>query len=237
MTAGGTVVATANILCSLPPALARDALHVVLSAEPDLVGLQEWGPRRRRLLAETSGYLWAAPLVGGCPVGVRADRYDLLACRARVLAGPGLCDLGVRRVPLLPARVATLAVLHDRETGRTVSLLSFHLTPGVQRRGGYRADRPRLAARHRREVAALRRLVDEQLALGHVVHAVGDSNFDGLSLPPLTSAWLGREDGPGTLGSARKIDDVHGPGAATSVVLLETPSDHKAVLVTRPDAT
>ena len=140
-----------------------------------------------------------------------ADRYDVLACRARVLAGPGLCDLGVRRVPLLPARVATLAVLRDRETGRTVSLLSFHLTPGVQRRGGYRADRPRLAARHRREVTALRRLVGEQLALGHVVHAVGDSNFDGLSLPPLTSAWLGREDGPGTLGSARKIDDVHGP--------------------------
>lgn len=231
------MVATANILFSLPTALARDALHAVLAAEPDLVGLQEWGPRRRRLLAEAGGYLWAAPLVGGCPVGVRADRYDVLACRARKLAGPGWCDLGVRPVPLLPARIATLAVLRDRETGRTVSLLSFHLTPGVQRRGGYRTDRPRLAARHRQEVTALRRLVGEQLALGHVVHAVGDSNFDGLSLPPLTSAWLGREDGPGTLGSARKIDDVHGPGRAMSVVLLETPSDHKAVVVTRPDST
>ncbi|QWZ09112.1 hypothetical protein KRR39_04690 [Nocardioides panacis] len=235
MTGGRTVVATANILCSLPAAAAREALHVVLAAEPDLVGLQEWGPKRRRLLAETAGYLWAAPLVGGCPVGVRADRYDVLTGRARWLAGPGWCDPGVRPVPLLPARIATLAVLRDRETGRTVSLLSFHLTPGVQRRGSYRADRPRLAARHRQEVIALRRLVAGQLALGHVVHAVGDSNFDGLALPPLTSAWLGREDGPGTLGSARKIDDVHGPGRAASVVLLETPSDHKAVVVTRPD--
>ena len=84
-------------------------------------------------------------------------------------------------------------------------------------------------------MAALHRLVQEQVGLGRVVHAVGDSNFDGLRLPPLTSAWQGREDGPGTLGSRRKIDDVHGPGPATSVTLLDTPSDHKAVIVTRPD--
>jgi hypothetical protein len=252
VTGGRTVVATANVLVSLPPNRAREALRVVLSAAPDLVGLQEWGPRRRGLLAESGtvrlfvrrcrggrspagGYVWAAPVLGGCPVGVRADRYDVLECRARVLTGPGVCDLGVRPVPLLPARIVTLAVLHDRQQNRTVSLLSFHLSPGAQRRGEYRDDRPLLTNRHRAEVAALDGLVVEQVALGRVVHAVGDSNFDGLRLPPLTSAWQGREDGPGTLGSHRKIDDVHGPGRATSVTLLDTPSDHRAVVVTRSD--
>jgi hypothetical protein len=232
---GSTVVATANIASSLPASAAGEALRLVLSAAPDLVGLQEWGARRRGLLRGSVPYVWAVPLLGGCPVGARADRYHLLEHTARVLAGPGLCDPGVRRVPLLPARIVTLAVLRDLERDRTVSLLSFHLSPGAQRRGEYRADRPRLGDRHRAEVAALHRLVQEQVGLGRVVHAVGDSNFDGLRLPPLTSAWQGREGGPGTLGSRRKIDDVHGPGPATSVTLLDTPSDHKAVIVTRPD--
>ena len=69
-----------------------------------------------------------------------------------------------------------------------------------------------------------------------VVYAVGDSNLDGLRLPGLTSAWEGREDEPGTLGSGtRKVDDVHGPGRASAVRRLTTPSDHQAVLVTRID--
>jgi len=75
--------------------------------------------------------------------------------------------------------------------------------------------------------------VSEQLALGHVVLAVGDSNFDGARLAGLTSAWEGREGEPGTLGPRRKVDDVHGPGPASSVTLLATGSDHKAVLVRR----
>jgi hypothetical protein len=69
-----------------------------------------------------------------------------------------------------------------------------------------------------------------------VVYAVGDSNLDGLRLPGLTSAWEGREDEPGTLGEGtRKVDDVHGPGPASDVRRLTTPSDHQAVLATRLD--
>lgn len=226
-------VATANVLCTLAPERAREALRTVLAEEPDLVGLQEWTVRRRRLLRATPGYVWASPLLGGCPVGARTDRFDLLECRSVRLAGIGLADRGARSVPLLPARFATVAVLFDRRTRSAVSLVCFHLVPGAQRLGAYRSDRPRLADRHRAETAALSCVVQEQLALGRTVYAVGDSNFDGFRLPGVTSSWLGREEGPGTLGSDRKIDDVFGPGTADSVTLLQTPSDHQAVLARR----
>lgn len=233
---GHTDVVSANVLCSLGRHDARAALDVVLASRPDLVGLQEWGVSRRRLL-RAAGYVWVAPLWGGCPVGARTARFEPGGSRIRVLGWWGWADRGARPVPLMPPRVATVARFQDTLTGTTVSVVSFHLTPGVQSRGLYREDRPRLAARHRSEVRRLRRVVQRELALGHVVHAAGDSNFDGLRLPGLTSAWEGREDRPGTLGSHRKIDDVHGPGPAASVTLLTSASDHKAVLVRRRDAT
>ena len=66
------------------------------------------------------------------------------------------------------------------------------------------------------------------------MYAAGDSNFDGLRLAGLSSSWEGREDHPGTIGSAtRKVDDVHGPGPADEVTLVTTPSDHRALVTTR----
>ena len=229
----------------------------MLELAPDLVGLQEWYPRRFRLLAETgragvvphlgarlsvrspegrSRYLWNAPLWGGCVVGARADRFELVQCRTRMLSPPGLADRGSSGRNAEPGRAATVAQYRDRHTGRTVSLVSYHLVSGVQSHGSYRSDRPLLVARHRHEVEALHRLVQEQLALGHAVHAVGDSNFDGLRIDGLTSAWEGREEHPGTLGPLRKVDDVHGPGPALSVTTVVTGSDHRAIVVRRPDA-
>jgi hypothetical protein len=233
---GYTVVATANVLRSLGHREAADALSRVLEARPDLVGLQEWDIRRRGPLARTSPrYVWARPLVGECPVGARADRFQLLGYRSQLLACFGWSDPGARPVPVVPLRLATVAHFLDRAADRTVCVINFHLTPGVQARGEYRPDRPRLVAHHRHEVRSLSRLVTEQLATGHTVYATGDSNFDGLRLPGLTSAWEGRESDPGTLGSSRKVDDVHGPGPADSVRLLTSSSDHKAVVVARAD--
>jgi hypothetical protein len=230
-----TIVATANVLRSLRRQDAGAALRGVLDRRPDLLGLQEWSFLRRGLLAEVDDYVWSSPLLGECPVGARADRFDLLGARSRLLAGPGRADPGVRPLRLVPPRAATVAVYRDRAADRTMALVNFHLTPGVQARGRYRSDRPRLVARHRAEVTALARLVQEQLARGYTVYAVGDSNYDGLRLPGLTSAWEGREDGPGTLGSRRKIDDVFGPGRSEEVTLLSSASDHKAVVVRRTD--
>jgi hypothetical protein len=110
--------------------------------------------------------------------------------------------------------------------------VNYHLTPGVQALGEYRGDRPVLVARHREEVRRLQGVVDDLLARGHVVHALGDSNLDGFRLRGLTSAWEGREDEPGTLGPRRKVDDVHSaPGHASSVTRVSSDSDHQAVIV------
>jgi hypothetical protein len=256
-----TVAATANVLCTLDTDDARTALRAVLECTPDLVCLQEWSPARRRLLRETgtvtgvllpgrrlaprrlpplpgtTGLLWVVPLLGGCPVGVRADRFSLVEARSRLLAGPGRSDRRARPLPVAPPRFATVVVLRERRRDGTdapdVCVISYHLTPGVQARGSYRDDRPHLVARHRRESARLARLVAEQQSLGRVVHAAGDSNFDGFRVDGLTSAWDGRPPGPGTLGPRRRIDDVHGPGRPHDVRLVETPSDHRAVVVRR----
>jgi len=226
-------VATANVHYRLPDAQARQALEGVLALEPDLVGLQEWGFTRRRVLREVgSGYRWWTPLLGGCPVGARADRFELTDRRQALLSPAGRDGRAEHRFGLRRARLATVATYRDREGDRPVTVVTYHLTPGVQALGEYREDRPRLVARHRREVRRLQDLVDGLLARGHTVHALGDSNFDGFRLPGLTSAWEGRADEPGTLGPRRKVDDVlSAPGHAASVTRLTSDSDHQAVIV------
>lgn len=255
-----TVVASANILSALPVRTAADALGQVVAEGPDLVGLQEWYPWRLPGLRGQGGvwlapplrlppvrvpathpaagptYHWVATLADGNVAGARADRFDLLDARAVLNVGPGRCDRPGQFLGIEPPRFIAVGVFRDRASDRVVALLSYHLTSGVQVRGEYRSDRPLLTARHRQEVRHLAELVAQHLRAGHVVYAVGDSNLDGLRLPGLTSAWEGREDEPGTLGSGtRKVDDVHGPGRASAVRRLTTPSDHQAVLVTRID--
>jgi hypothetical protein len=51
----------------------------------------------------------------------------------------------------------------------------------------------------------------------------------------LTSAWEGRKHDPGTSGPSRSVDDVHGPGPAEAVTMVSTASDHRAIVVRRPD--
>lgn len=244
-----TTVASANVLFSLDRRQAYAALAGVLAHEPDLVGLQEWYPPRLGLLRRTGSvtllpsrltvpgsrgaYRWAAPLLGGCAIGVRTDRYQPLSWRQVVLSRPGRADRGERPLGLEPARLATFAVLRDRHDDRTVCLVDFHLVSGVQAHDRYRPERPVLVGRHRHEVAALAGVVRRHLALGHVVYAVGDSNLHGLRIEGLTSAWEGRPDHPGTLGPRRRVDDVHGPGPAAEVTLVESASDHRAVVVRR----
>jgi hypothetical protein len=240
------VVATANINRALPRSDAREALEGVLSQEPDLVGLQEWEITRWRLLLETGSvgpvpglgirygggrYRWNAPLLGGCAVGARADRFVLLRCRPRLLSRPGRAERADRPFGLEPPRVAAVATYRDLERDRDVTLVCYHLASGVQAGGIYRPDRPVLASRHQREVRALERIISVEQTSGREVYAVGDANFHELRLAGLTSAWEGRVDPPATHGRSRRIDDVHGPGRAADVVLLSNASDHKAVVV------
>ena len=250
-----TVVASANVLYKLPAGDARTALTEVLAHEPDLVGLQEWYVSRLRLLRRfgdvkvvpslgtgllqrprDAAYHWVSALAGGNVVGARADRFDPVSARVEFVSGFGRSDRPDRSLGIEPPRVVTIGVYRDRQVDRTVAMMSYHLTPGVEVDAAYHPGRPRLQARHRSDVQRLETLVAEHQRAGHVVYAVGDSNFDSLRLAGLTSAWDGREHRPGTIGTgARKLDDVHGPGRATRVTLLTTPSDHKAVVAVRPD--
>ena len=250
-----TTVATANILYKLARRDARTALTQVLDVEPDLVGLQEWYLSRLGLLRKFGdvhvvpalgsqllerptdpAYHWVSAVAGGNVVGARAARFDLVSSRVAFVSGFGRSDRPDRALGIEPPRVVTIGVFHDREAHRTVAMMSYHLTPGVEVEATYHPDRPRLQARHRRDVRRLEALVAEHQRAGHVVYAVGDSNFDSLRLAGLTSSWEGREHRPGTIGTrTRKLDDVHGPGPASRVTLLTTPSDHRAVVAVRPD--
>ena len=248
---GHTVVASANILYKLGPDDARAALAQVLEAQPDLVGLQEWYVTRLRLLREfgevrvvpgwrtggrDSAYHWVAAVAGGNVVGARADRFEPVSARVAFLSRVGRSDRADRFLRLEPPRQVTIGVFRDRTQDRPVAIMSYHLVPGVQQGSEYRTDRPRLRRRHESEIRRLEALVAEHQRAGHVVYAVGDSNFDGLRLAGLTSAWESRKDHPGTIGKAtRKVDDVHGPGPAGTVTLLTTPSDHRAVVATIPE--
>jgi hypothetical protein len=250
-----TAVASANILYKLAPDGARTALTQVLSHEPDLVGLQEWYVSRLRLLREFGdvrvlpglgtqflrrprdpAYHWVSAVSGGNVVGARADRFDPVAARVVFLSRIGRSDRPDRFLRVEPPREVTVGIFRDRDADRTVAMMSYHLAPGVEVDAAYHPERPLLQTRHRGEVRRLERLIAEYQRAGHVVYAVGDSNFDSLRLTGLTSAWEGREDHPGTIGSrTRKLDDVHGPGPATEVTLVTTPSDHKAVVAVRED--
>ena len=247
---GQTVVASANVLYTLPRSDAATTLTQVLEGAPDLVGLQEWYVSRLRLLRQFGdvgvvpgwrigvrepAYHWVLAVAGGNVVGARADRFEPVSSRAPFLSGIGRSDRPDRFLGLEPPREVTIGVFRDREEDRTVAMMSYHLTPGVECGAAYRSDRPRLRRRHKSEVRRLERLIGEHQQAGHIVYAAGDSNFEGLRLAGLTSAWEGRDDHPGTIGeTTRKVDDVHGPGPARAVTLLTTPSDHRAVLATHP---
>lgn len=249
-----TTVVSANILYKLGWRDAREALRQVIDEEPDLIGLQEWYANRALILRETGTvrtvpgfrvalprprppvFHWVSSLACGNVVGARADRYDLVSADAVLLSGIGRSDRPDRFLATEPPRLVTIGVFRDRRDDGTVAMMSYHLAPGVERKARYIEDRPLLEARHRQEVGRLERLIADYQRAGHTVYAVGDSNFDGLRLAGLTSAWEGREDAPGTIGTrTRKLDDVHGPGPATTVRLLHTPSDHRAVVAVRPD--
>jgi hypothetical protein len=228
-------VATANVLRDITRAQAAAALASVLDHDPDLVGLQEWGLRRRGLVDAHPAWSWITPAYGENAVGFRASRYTLLGWRHAFLGGLALADRGVRSVPVLPPRTATTVRLHDRLAEREVVVVCYHLVPAVERHGAYRDDRPRLVRRHRTESRRLDGVVGRALARGAQVHAMGDSNFDAFAVAGLVSAWEGRRDLPvSTYGSAgRKIDDVFGPGPATDVQLVPSESDHVALVVSR----
>lgn len=260
-------VLTQNVWVNAPLGVAGAVLGRVLAEEPDIIALQEWPGSRNPLLRQNGdlvrapgarrlvrrgpwrpqpGFVWTRPVIGPTgPVGLRADRYELLSCRAETLTGRRRINPTPRHPKaMVPANRATVVVARDHDRAEEVAVVGYHLWAGVQI-GGHYSQRPGDRARvdgHRDQVAALGRLIEAQLEQGRVVYALGDSNFDGLRLPGVVSAWDGREDDPrgthregGHVGR-RKIDDVFGPGRAQQVELVDHPEpaiDHEGVLAVR----
>lgn len=225
-----TVVATANIRDTLDQTAAGHALALVLEHHPDILALEEW-PKGRDHLVKAAGLGQARPAQGGSPVTWRKDRFGLVSCHGHTLSRVELVGHLIGRKARLPKSIANVTVLHDDHTGFDVAVISFHLTAEVQFAGQYRTDlahRLRVA-RHKRERRRLGRIVRRQLAKGRDPIPLGDTNFDGMELPPLISCWDGH---PGGSLGGRAVDIVFATHPADRVETQPTASDHDAVIVT-----
>lgn len=238
------LVATANVQVRLPHAAALRCLDPLLDIGADVVVLQEWSPARALLLrgsgpvrftpgplrlpARTARYSWVQT-IGDSTIGLRRDRLIFERARPLLLSGFSRGENPTRPFGIEPAQTGLVVRCRDRAGGTPISVVGYHLVAGVEAGGRPREDRPRLVARHRREVRRVGAAVAVEQAAGRVVYAAGDANVVGLELPGLVSAWADQAPGEGTCGR-RRIDDVFAPGAAASVTLLENPSDHRPIL-------
>lgn len=252
-----TAVATLNMRNTATPyrigpqAAERGLVKVLATGNGvDLIGLQEWagGPRnailRRRgvtlfvgakprldLKLPAAGYTWVRPVLGGPWVGAKGPRFRPLFVRSKTLAPAGRLE----RVPgfrsLLGASKVTVAGFHDLALARTVVVINGHLTRHVEKGGHYRSGLPKTVARHRREVAALNRVIRYHRNRGRIVYVTIDGNYDGLDLDGVVECWEGhpRSETGGTLGS-RRPEVIAGPTRARDVYVVETASDHDAVV-------
>lgn len=223
-------LASANIFKGMSLEEARAAVDTVLIRRPDILALQEWGSHRDGILRKLPGYGFCRPAEGGGPV-VYGTRFSPVRCRAVVLARREFVGHLIGRKSQLPASVANLTILCDDKDGGEVAVVNFHLTAEVQYGGTYRRDLGHAlrVRRHRRERRRLSRLVRRQQHKGRTVYALGDGNFDGMTLPPLRSCWRGRKGG--TLGG-RAVDVVFAETESDAVKTIDTGSDHRAVVVT-----
>jgi hypothetical protein len=236
------LVATANVQVRLPHVAALECLDPLLEAAVDLILLQEWSPARALLLRGSGSvrltpgpmhlpgaatYSWVQT-IGDSTIGIRNERFALEAARPLLLSGFTRGESPTRPLGIEPAQFGIVLRCRDRVTGTAVSAIGYHLVAGVESGGQLRKDRPRLVARHRREVARVEAAIAAEQADGRTVYAGGDANVVGLTLRGLTSVWADQPPGEGTCGG-RRIDDIFAPGPAESVRLLDNLSDHRAV--------
>jgi len=237
------LVATANVQVRLSHTNAMACLDPLLDAGADLILLQEWSPARALLLRRSgsvrfapgpvrvpgaTAYSWAQT-IGDSTIGIHNERLAFEGARPLLLSGFTRGESPTRPLGVEPAQFGLVVRCRDRRTGTRVSAIGYHFVAGVESGGELRADRPRLVARHRREVARVEAAIAAEQAAGRTVYAGGDANVVGLALRGLTSVWADQPPGEGTCGG-RRIDDIFAPGPAESVRLLDNPSDHRALL-------
>lgn len=244
--------------CNAYVVLTNDQAEALLrgylrNLEPELAGINEWdGPkpdltalakrqavvdRHLERVTDATHFRYMRPPGGGNPVVWNSSRYRLLEIHRVELVGAEFVGHLPGRKSRLPATTATLAIFEDLVLGGQVALIVIHLTAEVQVGKDYRTDLAhRLRVRrHKRERRAVEQLVRDQERAARPVRVVGDTNFDGMTLPPLTSCWAGhtRAEAAGTLGR-RTVDYVFARGHSSDVQTLPTRSDHDAVVAIYP---
>lgn len=230
-------VGTANVRDTLPEARAFATVNRVLEVAEQrlhipvlILGLQEWKWGTPNL---PKGYLFARPKGGGGPFVFDVRRLQLDSIDGVPLAPAGHVGHLAGRKSDLPESIATVAEW-TFEDESSLTGTDFHLTAEVQKGKGYRTDPAHAlrVARHKVERHALHHELTTQRGRRF---AVGDSNFDGMLLPPLVSCWVGhdRAEAAGTLGD-RTPDYVYAEDRAHEVTVIRDMSDHDAGVATYP---
>jgi len=232
------VVAYHNVFGGLELGEAADALEAVLAAGPDIVGLGEWGPNRRRLLAEQDDYMWLKPGGTHPPIGADKARYRCFSSHGVTLAKgreverkPGKPSRGV-----LPDNHATVVVWEEIATGDLVTTICFHLPSGIETGGTWRriagvlTKRARMAREAKRK---LRKIGQRHWQRRRRVYLLGDTNFHAMHLAPFASCW--KSNRLRATHGRRTIDIVYAQQPrALAIEIIPTRSDHKGVVVTYP---
>lgn len=232
-------LATHNVKITLDDTDAAACLNAVLAYEPDVIGLVEWGRARRKILAATGtvvaaprlralfrkhpadGLVWVYP-IGGQPVGVRADKYEVLTVRRLVIAPEAN---GVRQTD------ATEVVLRDRRTGKRKAILNTHPVAHHNRRANLRS--------WRRSMQSIDDWADSWT--GYDRYVMGDLNKETVRIEGLTSCRVGNGELP-TFDSRdrdgdpdRGIDHIFGPRKFADATTVKTESDHRALVADERD--
>ena len=221
-------LASHNVWVNLDDTHAEHAVSKVLRYRPDIIGLQEWGRSRRTILRDLgrvtafpriryhvgpphkqAGYVFAYP-IGGQPVGVNAAVLEIVAVRRRKLSA---------KRPGVRATYGTELIAQLRDTGETVAVLNVH--PVAHH------DRPQNKAAHTEAVESIREWAEEWAGFRRYV--MGDMNARNVRIPGLRSCWDGRP-AEGTF-RGRAIDHIYGIHPFHTVRVVNTTSDHHAVVV------
>lgn len=226
---------THNVLVSLSDDDASSCVETMLKRRPFILGLQEVGRSRRKVLERHArrvrflvgrrrrarahpreGYVYAYPPRGGQPLVVDAARGQLVKVRRVKLS---------RRRRGVRATYGTAGWIR-RRGGRMVRVLNVH--PVAHR------DRPANAA----AAAESKRRIEAWVASCEGdVYVMGDMNEKLMRLAGMPSCWVGDEDPPGTGPGGHTIDHVYGADEAEWAEVVHTKSDHNGVIAGYPEET
>lgn len=219
-------IASHNVYEGLSDSDAGRSVRAVLQKHPDIIGLQEWGRDRRSVLKKfgtvvtfprlrhlwsrypDAGYVFVYPL-GGQPVGVDAAVFEVVIVRRVLLSSR---RKGVR------AAYGTEVVLRPRAGGRPVAVLNLHLLA--------HHDIPANHAAWLEGVKSVAEWVES--CAGHDCYVMGDFNHEAVKLDGLRSCC---DVKPVATFRGRAIDHIYGRRPLSLVAVINTPSDHDALVV------